>query len=55
MISAASPVKGVGEKRRMMLLKHYGSIENIKAATVDELARLVPRATAQNIYDFYHE
>ena len=52
--SSLDKIEGVGEKRRMMLLKHYGSIENIKAATVDELARLVPRRAAQNIFDYYH-
>ncbi|MBQ8585416.1 MAG: excinuclease ABC subunit UvrC, partial [Butyricicoccus sp.] len=53
--SSLDKIEGVGEKRRILFLKHYGSIENIKAETVDELARIVPRATAQNIYDFYQE
>jgi excinuclease ABC subunit C len=36
----ASPlenVRGIGRKRRLMLLKHFGSLENIRKATVEEL------------------
>jgi excinuclease ABC subunit C len=31
-------IPGVGEKRRADLLKHFRSVENIKAASVEELA-----------------
>jgi excinuclease ABC subunit C len=30
-------VPGIGPKRRSALLKHFGSIDTIRAATVDEL------------------
>ncbi len=39
----ASPlegISGIGKKRRLMLLKHFGSLENIKNASVEELQAL---------------
>lgn len=35
--SELDDIKGIGEKRKIALLKHFGSIEKIKKATVDEL------------------
>jgi excinuclease ABC subunit C len=39
----ASPleqVRGIGKRRRLLLLRHYGSISSIKNASLDELASL---------------
>jgi excinuclease ABC subunit C len=33
-------IEGVGPKRKKMLLKHFGSIKKIRAATVDEIGEL---------------
>ena len=52
--SSLDKIEGVGEKRRADLLRHFGSIENIRAASLDELARIVPRTTAERIQAFYH-
>jgi excinuclease ABC subunit C len=38
MISQLDEVPGIGPKRRSALLKHFGSIDAIRAASVDELA-----------------
>ncbi len=38
--SALDQVAGVGPKRKAMLLKHFGSIKKIRAATVDEISEL---------------
>ncbi len=41
--SLSSPLEGIpgiGKKRRLMLLKEFGSIENIKNATLEELQKL---------------
>jgi excinuclease ABC subunit C len=43
-ISELDGVPGIGPKRRSALLKHFGSIDAIRAATVDELAA-VPSMT----------
>ena len=52
--STLDKIPGVGDKRRTDLLKHFGSIENIKQASEQELERILPRNAAQNVYDFFH-
>ena len=52
--STLDQIEGVGQKRRADLLRHFGSIENIKASSVQELARIVSLGVAQKVYDFYH-
>ena len=53
--STLDKIEGVGNKRRTDLLKHFGSIENIKQASEQELARVVPRNTAQAVYEYFHK
>ncbi|MGN8897320.1 excinuclease ABC subunit UvrC [Flavonifractor sp. HCP28S3_F3] len=53
--SVLDQIPGVGEKRRSELLKHFKSIKNIKAATLEQLQAAVPRNTAQAVYDFFRE
>lgn len=53
--SSLDQIEGVGEKRRNDLLKHFGTIENIRAASVDELVRVVPRTVAENVHDYYEK
>ncbi len=49
--SALDTVPGVGKKRRSLLLKHFGSIEKIRAATLEELNALpgITPAVAESI------
>jgi excinuclease ABC subunit C len=46
-------VDGLGPKRRERLMLQLGSLENLRAATLDELTTLewLPDVVAQNIYD----
>lgn len=53
--SSLDQIEGVGEKRRNDLLKYFGTIENIRAASVDELSRVVPRTVAENVHDYYEK
>jgi excinuclease ABC subunit C len=54
--SVLDDIPGVGESRRRALMKHYASLEEIKAASVEELAGLpsMNRGAAQAVYDFFH-
>ena len=55
MESELEGIKGIGKKRRQELLKHFKSIKNIKAATLEELEKVnsIDKNTARNIYDFF--
>ena len=52
--SKLDEIPGVGEARRTALLKHFKTVKAIRAATVEELAAVVPRNTARAVYDHYH-
>ena len=46
-------IEGVGERRRNDLLKSFGSIKAIRAATVEELSKVVPKNTARKIFEHF--
>jgi excinuclease ABC subunit C len=47
--SELSEIPGVGDKRKMKLLRQFGSIERIAKASVEELAPFVGKKTAGEI------
>ena len=53
--SSLDKIKGVGEKRRNDLMKYFKSVRAIKAASLQELRLVVPRNTAQAVYDYFHD
>ena len=48
-------IAGIGEKRRADLFKHFGSIQKIKSATLDELLKVpsMNRAAAESLQRFF--
>jgi excinuclease ABC subunit C len=50
-------IKGVGEKRKIKLLKHFGDINSIKRANIEELASVdsINKNLASIIYKHLHE
>lgn len=48
-------INGVGEVKRKKLLNAFLSVEGIKKADFDELANVVDKRTAKNVYDFFHK
>ena len=50
-------IEGIGEKKSKALLKHFKTVNAVKTASVDELCNVegINRATAQKIYDYFHE
>jgi excinuclease ABC subunit C len=50
--SILDEIKGVGEKRKLLLLNTFGSIEGIKNAKIEELAKIIPRKLAEKIHQF---
>jgi excinuclease ABC subunit C len=45
-------VQGVGPKRRRELFDRFRNLKGLRAATVEELATVVPREVAQRLFDF---
>ena len=54
--SSLDDIAGIGKKRKINLLKEFGSIENIKNASVEDLAKIegMNQKTAENVYNYYH-
>ncbi|MEG1608570.1 MAG: helix-hairpin-helix domain-containing protein, partial [Clostridia bacterium] len=55
--SRVMDIEGVGEKRFKILMKAFGSIENIKNANAEELSSIkgIDNVTAQNIVKFFEQ
>jgi len=51
--SELSEIPGIGDKRKMKLLRSFGSIERIAKASVDELKPFVGPKAATEIYNHY--
>ena len=52
--SQLDEIPGIGEKRRLALLKRFGSLTAIREASIEQLATLLPAPTAQAVYDHFH-
>lgn len=55
--SELDEIKGIGKKRRLGLLRAFGSVENIKKASAEELAQAeaMTLKSAQRVYDHFHQ
>jgi excinuclease ABC subunit C len=49
MASQLDSVPGIGPARRKSLLKHFGSVDKIREASIEELMAIVPKDAAQSI------
>lgn len=49
-------IEGIGPARRKALMRHYLSLDAIKAASIEELAKLpsMNEKAAQAVYNFFH-
>ena len=50
--SVLKNIEGIGEKRRKLLIKKFGSITKIKDASLDELEDILPKDIAINLKDY---
>ncbi len=54
--SALDEIPGVGPARRKALMRHFGSISEIREASVEKLSEVpeIPEHIGRQIYDFFH-
>lgn len=54
--SALDEIPGVGPTRRKALMRHFGSINEIREASVEKLCKVpeIPEHIGRQIYDFFH-
>jgi excinuclease ABC subunit C len=52
--SVLDEVAGIGPKRKRALLRHFGSLKRIRAATEEDLADVVPGGVASDLYSALH-
>jgi len=48
-------IPGVGAQTRQRLLSHFGSLRDVQQATAESLAAVVPRKTAEAIYNHFRQ
>ncbi len=55
--SELEQIQGLGEKRQKELLRYFGSVENIKRASLEEISKALKmnQKLAQTIYQFFHK
>jgi len=55
--SALDEIDGIGEKRRKVLIRHFGSISKIRHAKIDELTAIdgISRTVAEKVYEHFHK
>ena len=53
--STLDKIEGVGPKRRSDLMKAFKSVRAIREANVEQLRLVVPKNTAQAVYDYFHQ
>jgi excinuclease ABC subunit C len=54
--SSLSDIRGVGEKRRKTLLRHFGSLKKMQQATLEELLQVtgIDKRTATSVWEHFH-
>lgn len=54
--SSLDDIPGIGKKRKINILKEFGTMNNVKNASVEELAKIkgMNEKVATNVYEYYH-
>ena len=54
--SSLDDIPGIGKKRKINILKEFGTMDNVKNASVEELAKIkgMNEKVATNVYEYYH-
>ena len=46
-------IEGIGEKRRLALLRHFKSVSAIRSASLEELETVLPHTAAEKVYAYF--
>lgn len=54
--SSLDDIPSIGKKRKINILKEFGTMDNVKNASVEELAKIkgMNEKVATNVYEYYH-
>lgn len=54
--SALEEIPGVGEQRKTQLLRHFGSLKQVREASFEALSATpgIPQSVARAVYDYFH-
>ncbi len=52
--SILDEIEGIGPKRKKLLLKSFGNFTNLKNASEEDIAKVVPKEAARNVYEALH-
>ena len=47
-------IPGVGEARKQALLKRFGTVKAVEAASLEDLQKVLPAPAAQAVYERFH-
>ena len=55
--SSLDEIEGIGAKRKNDLLKYFGSAEDVKEATLEDLQKVegISKKIAEKIYNYFHD
>ncbi|MEX0765790.1 MAG: excinuclease ABC subunit UvrC [bacterium] len=53
--SALDEIQGIGEKRKRDLIRHFGSVRQIRQASVEQIAGVIGPKTAQKVSDYLQQ
>lgn len=53
--SILDEVEGLGDVRKKKIWNHFKSMKNLKEASINEIAQIVPQQVAENIYALIHD
>jgi len=52
--SALDEIPGVGEKRKKILIKHFGSLRAVAKAEIEVLKKVLPIKVAKEVFNYFH-
>ena len=53
--SQLEKIPGIGEKRRKDLLRHFKTVKAVKAASLEDLCKVLPQNAAQSVFSYFRQ